>query len=291
MTREELVALYKETVGARTEKEKADLEQQIWNVRDEGEKQQRGLFLRGLLGGSITDINARGQLYNAGALAEPLWDRVQKDLTLSMAVDLLRTAKAVGSVTKALEEYDKRPIVRNLGKGKAVRVNPPSRLPPAATLARDSNVKGAENPETARVFWTELRKLIGHYFLPRLMDAPTVEVERLQSEFETDLRILFDMFQGKIRRLQTQARGGGLSDIQRRHILEACRVLALSKVPAPGVPVDLKEARQRQRKLAALYHPDKHGGDTSMQALYDDVNRAYSVLETYNELLAEKHGS
>lgn len=303
----ELIEQYRELGPAMTEKEKAAFEHQLWNARPEKESRKREAYLHDVTGGSTREFILRGQLHNAGVVADPLWERAEKDYTLVTCVDLLRTARRTSTsstqealrtaLAAAMNEYDSRPHLRHLVGGKIARTRSPTRLPttpdvpalPAASEAtRQDTRKSSEGIDTARVFWDELRRHVIGYITPKLVGAPELIREKLYGELETDLKVLLDGFQQKLQRAVKY--GNGTVEIYRKQVLEACRALTLEP-PKLGQPVDLKEARRKQRRLAALYHPDTHKGDDSMRALYVGVMQAFDVLEQYNENLEARNAS
>lgn len=110
---------YREFAPAMTEKERAEEEAQLWALVPAAErpKEGRGAWLAANCGGSSFTYENRCTLYMAGAVADPLWARVDADMTLNTAVTLLR--EAAGRWHAAIVELGTPGATRAAGTGDA----------------------------------------------------------------------------------------------------------------------------------------------------------------------------
>jgi hypothetical protein len=271
-----------------TEREKAELEAEIWALVGSEERSKvkgMGPWLAVKLGGAGGVNGApylqRSALLGMGEAAAELWTRVEGEMAIATAVDLLRTAKrlapgATGAklaavVAEVLREYDARPTTRTLPSGKVVRQRNTSRLPSRFEPKKRADREG-------HTFWTKLRPILGEYVQEYLADVEPAMADSLYRDFERDINSLCEEYQSKIARVKKK--GTLVFSVSRRQVIEASATLSMDP-PAPGAAVDLAAARRQQRRQAKLYHPDSHGGDVSLRAQYERVMQAYQILEQY----------
>ena len=291
-----------------TSKERAALEQKMWELRtpelvhSRRELHKREMFLHSLVGGSLRDFALRGRIYNLGDAMDPIWERVDQDLSLTGANELVAMARKrvkiptqealSETIKQVLKEYDARPIKRVLGNGKIAKLERPSRLRSPEELRKKAirpKVRKKDEAETSRAFWSQLRELVAGYIHPKLSNAPPVVAERMLKEFEVDLKVLLESFSVRLSKASKEERLGVVEDISRKRVMEACRVLTMDP-PKPGKPVDLKVAFKLRGRLGQHYHADKHQNASpevqrSMADMYQSVMEAYPVLEQYNNSL------
>ena len=116
-------------------------------------------------------------------------------------------------------------------------------------------------------------------------EVEDVIMERLISGLETDLKVAFDGFLARLRAVKKFNKNDlrAKSGITQAVLRKACLALAMDP-PVFGKPVDLKKAEKQKRRTAAQYHPDKHAGDDSMRAQYENVLESFSLIEKYATL-------
>lgn len=274
------------------ERERAELEAEIWalvGLEERALVNGMGPWLAERLGGMRLPYLHRSALLGVGEAAEPFWKRVDQDMAISTATELLRTAKrlapgATGQkllavVVRVLQDYDARPVARTLPTGKVVKQRGTMRLPSAYDGAKRSD-------RGAHTFWAKLRPILGDFLQGQMGDLGPEMGEELYRGFERDLNALCDEYQSKI--MRAKKKGTTAFSVSRRQVIDASAVLAMDP-PAPGEPVDLAAARRQQRRQAKLYHPDAHAGDASMRVQYERVMHAYQVLEQYQAAQLRAH--
>ncbi len=256
-----------------TQKERAVLEQQLWEgVKVPGT--DRGASLRDLLGVGQNALDARFQLLRLGDAADPLWQRVEKDMTLETALHLLRSAKSSGAtleeVISAYDEAAKKPgAVRSIGEGKTVVVGFKFVRPSEPTTKKG-----------ARAFNSSVRALVTAYLNSELEDQPEAVRESLADDLFFGLRVLLDDLNAAVakKRKESKDEKEVLQHPTLRQVKEACNVL--------GVPVnrtgqfDMAEAKRKYRKMAATFHPDRNTNPDVVKQ-YHAVNEAWNLLKEY----------
>ncbi len=276
-----LISQYKSKVDP-TEREKALLERDMWlfatpEVRRSTERKK---WLQAILGAeSSYPYLKRAELLNAEPATLPLWKHIdERTMTPSRAMETFRQAKLTAAtedlpLAKALEieldKYNRLPHVYHVEGGYTIRK--PS---PEVVSKREGKKKpGAIDPKE---FYSELKKRSAEFLLSRLGDnVDQLTVNRLTSEFNADLKSLFDEWQPKLNRIKSASSWTP----ERPAIIKACRTLMMDP-PKPGTPVDLAKAKKQKKKLARVYHPDVSAGETS--GAYQAVMEAYDILEQAN---------
>jgi hypothetical protein len=292
MTTEDLVQEYKARESAMTQKEKADLEDQIWNMRDK-KGVLRHQWLNNLLGVSTYDLTMRARLQSNRKDIEILWDRLEKDMTLSSAVDLLKAAKTdtihhggtiIDALSAVVTAYDKRPYVVLLENNKVARLNAPNRknknhavTDKAATEEPPEDLGEPGESVDQLVFWKTIRKSISDYCDVRLANFDSLEKAAIKRDIEAELKTVVKGLQVRIhmRTNRQQTR------ISFQDVVRACGVLAMDP-PARGQLPDEEIAKKRKRQLAKEYHPDS-SGDSSRQELLQGVLEAYNLIVDYRK--------
>lgn len=266
--------------------DRAEAEAEIWALVPGADRPQGGLgrshWFKARLGGTRLHYEHRYTLLALGEAVSALWPRVEGDMALATAMVILRTAKSAvpgatgaklaAAIGESLRQYDARPGSSRTPGGKLVKKRT------AKSLHRPGDDDAREGKSVS--FWTKLRPMLGAYVADRLVGLDPLTVDKIYREFERDINILCDDYQGKID--VARRRGTVVVTISRRQVIDACAILVLDP-PSPGGPVDLGAARKQQRRKARLYHPDAHGGDVSMRVEYERVMQAYQTLADYEE--------
>lgn len=257
----------------------------------------RGIYLQKLFNIPPYDPAMRGRLYNLGSDAYALWERVDGEMTLKTAADLAVCAKKRNlplpeAIQEELRLYDLRPYKRYIGNGKFIRTGGSTLsvekklIIPATKPATKPAIKKKPTPTTTstntHAFWDGLRKMLTGYCASFLGDLPKPLQEELYVEFEVELKVLCSNFQSRLSRNKQQY-SGTLGEVHRKHLLSACKTLSI-KAPKSGELVNLEEAKKMKKKMASIYHPDKHDESIKkvMEQKFNEALSAYEVLETYN---------
>lgn len=290
---EELLAKYQ---VALSEKAKALLEQALWLTLSAEERRltSRRNWLCALTKCSGRAIESRLFLFGEPE-ATDLWERVERDhMPLTTARERLTEAKALSessgialkpAISMRLAEYDTWPAHRTV-RGQPFRKKPPTRLGSISEVESPRRV--VRLSETSRGFWSKLRHQLAQFAASRFKGADPIIADRLYREFERELKVLFDDFQGRLSRLRSREKRDRLVNVAVKYpqVVAACLALCMDP-PVRNQPVDLDVARSKKKKLARVYHPDVTGGDEGTRAKYEETLSAYSVLEEYNDQLKQ----
>lgn len=286
---EELALEYRTELelGRLSEWERAKREAQIWELVTDKEHHHRREYLKNLLGGLLNEYDKRQVLYGAGAAASQLWERLQaKALPYRTACSILREAKALSrkearplpeTIGELLAKYDELPFVRKLPNGYTYRWG--------GVRMAEQEKQSPPPLEEDRLFWKWVRDGIAPYIRQRLSGLDPIWSEQIFKSFEVDLKGVLHTLQTKIskatyaHRMETKH---AIYLLDRESVRAACHTLAIDPPPF-GRPVDLDLAQRKKRQLAQLYHPDRHGGDESLRPKYEQVIKAYELLEEYNQ--------
>jgi hypothetical protein len=293
-----LVSCYKD---AKTEFEKAKLEQAIWdNVQDRSLERRK--YLHALISAPPNETDLRSSLLRGMPASEPLWERVHlKTMPLSTASKILRHAKEKARrspktlaeiVKQAVEEYDNYPFTVRLPGGWTMKRKASTDLPNLEDAPFVRRSQGSAD-DSDRLFWKSIREMVAAHVATRLKGTDPIVANQVYKRFEVDLKILLDEFGDRISRAATGHRDAFIHTkeaINRPRIRQACLILAIDP-PNSGRPVDLDKASKQKKRLAKLYHPDSHGGDESMREKYHEVLGAYQLLEDYNETIKKERPS
>ena len=280
---EELIELYKLDM---TEKERAELEAQIWNLVPRDER-IGGIddHLSSKLGVTGYAMRERHFLFRASKTAEALWKRIDGGMTLHAAVTVMRKSRraaqsegisVVEALEKELEKYDTTGYEIKSPDGKVIRKTKPSRLPDPDETSTIPNTK------EGRDFWNSIRRMFADYLNGRLAECDPMEADNIRRTVESDLNtVLIDM-QKMISKASRQAMP--IRSVSRQSIVQACHTLGMNP-PAPGKMVDIGVAKRQRKLYARQYHPDVHGGSEVTRPLFEATITAYKVIEQYNENL------
>ena len=270
-----------------TEKAKAQMEEQLWSLCSKAERKNYHRYEWLLLHLNVEEYRSKDRqlLWNAGSVADPIWERIQsKDMPLHTGARIYTRAKqraldggyrVEDVISASLQEYDSLPKV-SMQDGTTMRKK---------VFAKPKTKK--QEADYAN-FWTETKQRIHAFLASKLEGVDPVLVEPLLRDFEGDFKSLVDSFQSRLNRTLKREKSHAnfaamlLSDAEFTSALET---LGLDPVKR-GQPVDLKAASASKRRLVRLYHPDVNGGEENMRRKYEAVIGAYDLLEKYNESLA-----
>jgi hypothetical protein len=272
-----------------TEKERSELEVQIWALVPFSEREllkSKGLkpslvsYIYYRFNSGRRSIRVRQYLNRTGSAADPVWERVQKDMTLNSALEVIHKARTISSndsiemkdaVIRCLSEYD------SSGDYKVVLANGK-----VTQRKRPSSFRNKSSASPGKTFWNSLREQIGNYVESRLKDSDHVVRDQLIRRFEADLHLLIEDFQWALNKAPKTGLESIVVTISRKSIISACNTLGMDP-PRPGKPVDMKLAVLQKRRHARMYHPDVHGGSHDTANQFKASMEAFKILEKYNE--------
>lgn len=250
----------------------------------------KGSWLGTLLAAQPHDMAQRSRLLSRGEAAEPLWDRVQGEMTFGTALDLIlradRLAAQTGitdvqAVIDVLDEYDRRPNKHILGNGKAVRKGTPRPRGKRASQPEAPPPEPVPEPEmsvpaldTGDDFWVGLNKALVQYARERADGKVTPEIEDLLKDFEGELKTAFNSFRSRLQ----NALSRGKKRITLQEVEEACELLGADP-PRPGEWPDMDTIKKNYRNLIKVYHPDS--GNPEQKDVYTRIVQSYALIQDY----------
>lgn len=280
---EELTQLYALQM---TERERAEIEAQIWGLIPKADRPKSGIdeYIASKFGGSRYAISGRHFLYRAGRHADALWKRIESGMPLNSAVTILRRSRETArlknltiddALTAELEKYDTTGYEVRSPDGKVIRRTKPSRLPTPEDSSGPHSAEGRE-------FWNAIRRMFGDYLNTRLASCDPMELDSIRRTVESDLNVLLADMQKMISRASRGAMPVAI--VARQVVVQACHTLGMDP-PGVGKPVDMQKAKQQRKLYLRQYHPDVHGGSEATRPLYEATNEAFRIIEQYNENL------
>jgi hypothetical protein len=282
---EELEAKY---TSEMTERERAELEAQIWSlipasVRTAARKHGMVAYMNEKFGTDLKDVRCRQRLLRFGPAADPLWDRLTGDMptytVISIAAEANQMSRDRGislndAVILCIAKYDKMGHGAKYG-GKVVRRRHPGKMEDAPLLGDVPT-----DLPSGRGFWTQIRKLIFAYVKERLPATDETQRDILVRNFEADIKRACTDFQQAL--YSAPKTGLASSLVSRKRLIQACRNLGVDP-PRPGQKADPDLVRKKYRVAMRTYHPDVHGGSEVTRPQYEAVEEAYKIVKKYNE--------
>lgn len=262
------------------------------------------------------EYRMRGMLHNCGAAADPLWACVDgaERMSIGSAGRLLRNARSLAAATHhslpeaigiVLSEYLRSRArqepsgtqsrrfrdVENIVAAATNKLVEPelepepepkhSRKSPASTSARDTAMQSQHS--RSRAAFAEVRRTISALVADRVIsygaDPGDAIVAQAVAEASLELEAFFSSIGNLLDRAKVEVKSNK-PFITRKELSDAFRALNLEP-PPPKTPIELKKILKQKQRMAALYHPDAHGGDRSMEPKYNDVINAYGVISAY----------
>ena len=282
----DLVARYG---AATTDREKAQIEAMIWRLTPKSERLKGPSMGIGNWFAAKYKVNAgtvttRQRMFLAGPVANPLWDRIEKDMPLFAAVSLLRKAESyvkntgvplADAIQRVIKNYDSLGVSAEHKDGRVVRRRKQTDLPPGGELKPDTSDK------TYKSFWMNLRVSISNYLDEKLGGVEPVEANRVRRIFESDMNGLIEDLQRLVHRTGAMK----IQPISRNRLVQAFMVLGLEP-SRPGKLPDMKLVNKRWKVHARAYHPDVHQGDESTRPMFEASKEAYEIIKQYCENIA-----
>lgn len=276
--RDELVA---RLVAATKERERALLEDEIWDKTPPNERGKYGkayILMRTLHPAGIK-AKMRLAMVRRGAEVDALWDRVDGPDGITMT-----------TAHRIFKKADKRSKEKGIPLRDAIAY---LLINPAKITKKHANGHGQAN-EAGELFARRIKEAARDYILGGEfggLGAP--EAAKMAREFVAEIAQVVADARGRHRR--AKAKYEGLEEaahpvVGRPRVIRACELLGLA-VPKPRAPVDERVLKRRHREHVRLYHPDHNPGqEGTMRRMLEDANDARTLLEEYNEQLARHKG-
>ncbi len=305
MTLDELKELH---AMATTHREKGALEVELWQrfgAKDPSRSWPgRREYLSALLGLAPAEVERRHTLIGLGEAAEPLWARLERDLTMSAATEIVRRARSLGrerigvpmaaTIVAVLDEYDSRPFVRELGGGKLGRSGEPtrpvggrtgplrrsSREPPPSRRSQAIDKKSRGSQASAEhVFRVKMRELVREYVDDMLAGHAEAHVIGEAERVEAEVRVVLAEFVGRITRKKKTPTLAEV--ITRSKLAGACQILHVDPPKSDDYRGGRWYVRTKKlfKELAASFHEDRVGSGSREQFLA--VMEAWRVVEAF----------
>jgi hypothetical protein len=278
MDRPELIAKYR---FAKTDREKADIELQIWNAIPRHERTGVGMAkqLRPLLNIPLYQISNRYQISLAGKDFEFLWDKIESGMTLGTATRIINEARNAAKkhdlkikdvIPKIVEAYDSIGYGTTLKSGKVIRKRTFQNL-----------IFEPPNADMLSVLTDQIYEIV-------LNGCRVYEYDKYKilQELKIDLEILVKEYKRKINKLDRK-NAIDQESLMMDDVVNACEILGID-IPQIGESVNSNEVKSKVRSKAKIYHPDVHGGSESTRHKYEEVMWSYKVLQEYNENFANQ---
>lgn len=263
MTLESLIIEYKNAV---THKEKARIEQLIWNFAPLGICKRN--WICKTLGIGPSDIEARRLFYRLSAWAEPLWPMLENGLGVSVASRVVKTAYGL-SKSSGLTPDD------------AIKQALAAECAPKK-VSKESPFKNTENNQASKEFHSAVEKLTLEFATRTTKGLEEHISKQLIDEFIYAAECAYEDFSNAV--VLARRRASKIetpTKIGRAKFKQACEVLSLSYNYGSKIPK--RELQKAKNQRAFELHPDRH---QDVNPMYSEelirVNEAYKTLDTYN---------
>lgn len=277
-----LEKLIAERLAATTERQRTACEDRIIRELPRGMMSSLGLLrvkvIMSLLGCKADEeaylFDCRARLHDAPAA---LWDYAeQKRLPIGSIVRLNQKAR---SRSRAGQISMDKAAIEILTEMKAKEAAKRSGHGP---IDLRGVFDGEVGKRKSRSYWRSIRTTVEGMVLTTASDLPLADRKELHEWLLQELGRLASEFSSKTDIRRKRANGEG-NVITRRMVLDACERLHMNP-PAPGCPVDLRQAKRQMRTLVRLEHPDTGSGDTES---LNEILHAYTTLDEYNKQLSK----
>lgn len=248
----------------KTEQDKAALEHEMSRLLEVSDAERSGLrSISTILNTNYEQARMRRMLFKMGDSAQPYWE-------------MLNQGARMHGIRKLLEKKGSKP--RQIGeKTRISNVKPKRGTPPKSEL---------KSVKRTRTLFARVRKLIQTEVERRVEGISPIEKEKILNSFGIGIGLVFDDVQNQIRKSRKAPDVSAiLQRSKKSDILAACSILNIDPPKTALLPVNLDEAYTARGRLARLYHPDLHPGDSSFIERYQEILKAYETLKTHNESL------
>ena len=281
---DQLIEQYKQTKTTLTEKQKSELEREIWFqyslgkgrgfTKDIGQRE----WFRNKFGGTAKEYQDRASLINAGSWVEPLWQKLDSGLAISTAINLMRKARNFAAASgfsyenglkKALEEYESLRLICHNSSGKEFRKSAPF-----------SKSKSKTGPvDNSGEFFRQVKILTEELLNVKLMGVDSYLAEQTKTEFLDWIKEGYENLKKSIYKQRNDMKKENMAKIGRTRFAQACEVLGIQS--AFGKPINLHKVKKAKFFRVKPLHPDKNSGSHAHQEEYQAVIEAYNLLEEY----------
>jgi len=295
-----MISSYKGNSKSMTERQKAELESQLWaSYTASSGKSSNGSsreWLVTVLGGKSRDYELRFTLWNAGEWVQPLWDLLENGMPRTTAVRLMREARSNASLNRVslavslqavLAAYNESGYEARTPEGKTYRRTSPGQKSQQETESESNPIFDSDQFQITRSkkFRDKLVALTSEYVRTSLTDYPNIDVieaRRAVDDFTSFVREACEDLRRKISVMRSEGRKDSKRQkVTRDQLRHACEVLGISVIY--GHVPDLRVAKRAMLKRARELHPDRHGGSEKTRAEYQAVIESYGVIETYEK--------
>jgi hypothetical protein len=281
---DQLMQQYSQTKLTLSEKQKAELEREIWfqystaKGRGFSKETPRRSWFQSHFGGTKKEYQDRSVLMNAGPWVEPIWQRIESGLPVSTALNLIKISKnkaaSSGSsnedaLKKALEEYDSIKYTCRNAAGKEFKRNAPYK----------ENCDKPGSIGDSSEFFRQIRTLTEEFLNVRLVGIDPYLAEQAKTEFVEWIKQGYEDLRKRIMRHRRDAKQEVMAKIGRTRFVQSCEVLGIRATF--GKPIDLNKAKKAKFNRVKNLHPDKNDGSHALQEEYQAVIKAYNLLEDY----------
>lgn len=295
---ETLIEEYKRTKSNLNERQKAELENEIWfvygTIQGTKKREERRAWFVSKFEGTQAEYDHRQSLINAGKEIDPIWRRLNKGMARHTAIRLFREARQrfhsvsfsenppkdlslLSSIDEVLKEYDKIEFERRTKDGKIHRASKPYSGKPA---------KNDKDPiNNAQKFFQHVRVLTDEFLKERLKTVDPYFAKELSEEYVDWIREGYNDLRKKVLKHRADAKKERVSKIGRIRFQNACEILAIRGIF--GKPIDLMGAKKSKMQRVKQLHPDKNDGSRETEREFQSVVEAYDLLEAYSEQLGE----
>jgi len=276
MNFEETIAHYKSLDKTKvTQFDLAALEQKIWLLIPNRIGDKRSWFTK-TFGDIPNNYEIRSTLFGYNEVALPLWDRINKGMSLYKAIDLIRKAKSnaakegrltsVEDVQLVCSEYDEE--------------NKPKIKPDKKKPSQHSDVA----PALGKQLKIDISILVGEY-VKSFSNIEEYELKEFKNELTEWINDGIDSLNIKIGRKNRAAKIENLHlRIGRTSFVNALDILALRHSEFVfGKPINLNKVKKAKFARVKQLHPDSNGGSEKTRPELDNVINAYLILEQYSE--------
>ena len=275
---ERIESLLQEYSRSLPHEKKAELESAMWAATPPHERNKGGIgvHLSKILNASIYEISLRHSIWRLGAAGAPIWRELERQMTLGESRRIIQRAKRRAKREGKLSDA----IVKEVNI-----FTDPGGMRPKAKKGRPPGKIGTDGE--SRDFWSSMRSAAVERFEEQLgEDFPHMERQRMIQNFLSDLDTVFRDHRARIKRAATSQEER--RQISRRDLRSACQILNVP-IPRVGRLPDMKAAKNKFRKLAREYHPDKNAGDEATSQLFNEVVEAWETLQSYKENMRESN--
>jgi len=212
MNIEELIVYYKEYKTKLSQFQLAQLEEQIWSSQKNVGWRRK--WFADNFGGIQNDYEIRASIFSYGTVAKPIWERIEKGLSLYVAVQLMRDAKK-----KAIQEqkFLSMEVVQNIINEYDIA---------RTTKPRGINRKAAVETSTiAKQLKIDIQTIAEKY-MDSFPNIDEYELKQLKNELIESINSSIDLINRKIYRKNSSSKINNLHmKIGRTNFIQALDIL------------------------------------------------------------------